>query len=644
MTTPLTPETLVYGFQPAADPAISPDGSKIAFTRTITDKESGKATTHLWLTDRTGAQPRQLTFTGRANASPRWSPSGEELAFVSDRVERSAIFILPMSGGEAREVTRSNSQIGDLAWSPDGTRLGFTAPFDPDNPSGEKRPPDAPAPVRVTTRIDYKQDGFGYLGERRTQVYVVAASGGEPTKLTDTADTHTSPQWSPDGSTVLFRVGRDNGMSGQLCTAPAEGGAIEEVTPSGWSVTTWVWSADGASVVFSGEPERTGQPDFHVIDLATKSVRRITDDLPVLPDGGFAPLLPPSQPVWRDSRSLLFHAFHRGRSGTWALDIETGQLSELESENEVRTFFSIDASRRYAVQAASSLERAGEIALVDLAAGKREIITSNNTSTLQESPPARWERIDITRGGLTIEGWLLFPPDFDESKKYPLVLDIHGGPQGYYGYNFVVYQQALATHGIPVLFSNPRGSSSYGRDFTSRVIGDWGGEDYEDLMAILDEALKRPYFDRERTGIWGYSYGGYMTAWTIARNHRFKAAVCGAPCFDLESMFGTSDISHFFGVMNWTGTPWNAREWYATHSPSQFAHNTVTPTLIIQGEADERCPVGQGEQMFVTLKKAGCEVEFARYPGGYHGFMRSGPPAHREDALRRIVGWFSERL
>jgi dipeptidyl aminopeptidase/acylaminoacyl peptidase len=176
------------------------------------------------------------------------------------------------------------------------------------------------------------------------------------------------------------------------------------------------------------------------------------------------------------------------------------------------------------------------------------------------------------------------------------------------------------------------------------VTEDWGGDDYLDIMAVLDTALQRPYLDAERTGIWGYSYGGYMTAWTIAQNHRFKAAVCGAPCFDLESMFGTSDISHEFGRLQWGGAPHEAREWYATHSPSQIAHNTRTPTLIIQGEADNRCPIGQGEQMFVALKQAGCEVEFARYPGGSHLFLRVGPPEHREDVLTRILAWFESRL
>jgi len=250
----------------------------------------------------------------------------------------------------------------------------------------------------------------------------------------------------------------------------------------------------------------------------------------------------------------------------------------------------------------------------------------------------------VRRGEFTIEAWLLKPPDFDPTKRYPVVLDVHGGPNGFYGYGFLNVQQCLATNGFLVVYSNPRGSSSYGRHFTQQVSGDWGGEDFRDLMAVVDAVLERPYADPERTGIFGYSYGGYMTSWTIGQTDRFKAAVCGAPCFDLESMYGTSDISHHFGELQWGGPPHDKTAWYAAHSPSTYAHRAKTPTLLVHGEADERCPIGQGEQMFVALKKAGCEVEFVRYPGGSHSFTNTGPLEHRHDYLSRVLGWFKGHL
>ena len=645
MLSPLTPDTLVYGFTSASDPQISPDGSRIAYVLGRVSRDDEKAESQVWLMNRDGSNRRQLTFGGKASGLPRWSPDGAALAFVSDRVETAGLFVLPMQGGEAREVTRHPGRIAELDWAPDGSRIAFTAPFDPANPGGDKPKPGAPPPVRVTSRIDYKQDTYGYLGDSRTQVFIADVNGGGHRMVTSTPAIHSAPTWSPGGDRLLVRLAFDNGHATRLALIDAAGaGEPRYLTPEGGVVSTWAWSPDGLRVAYTGDLSPTGQTDFFLFDLATAATRRVTDDLPCLPDGGFAPILPGSMPAWLDDRRVAFHAFHRGRSGTWVIDLETGMLEEIESENELRAGFSVDRERRYAAQGMASLERAGEVVLVDLRDGRREVLTGYSVPVFAASPPARWERFEVQRGGFTTEAWLLLPPDFDPAKRYPLVLDVHGGPQGYYGYGFNPIQQALATSGIAVAYCNPRGSSSYGRRFTAQVVGDWGGEDYLDLMAVVDRLLERPCFDPERTGIWGYSYGGYMTAWTIARTHRFRAAACGAPCFDLESMFGTSDLSHAAGMVDWTGAPWEAREWYATHSPSQFAHNTRTPTLIIQGEADERCPIGQGEQMFVTLKKVGCEVEFARYPGGSHLFLRTGPPSHRKDVIERIVAWFHRHL
>jgi acylaminoacyl-peptidase len=326
------------------------------------------------------------------------------------------------------------------------------------------------------------------------------------------------------------------------------------------------------------------------------------------------------------------------------IDVDRGQVEPAHGSQSLDVGLSVDASRRYVVQGRTSLAGVGEIVRFDRQEGSELIVAQPNRAILTDAPPASWERFDVQRGGFTIEAWLLKPPDFDPSRRYPLILDVHGGPNGFYGYGFNAVQQCLATNGFLVVFCNPRGSSSYGRHFTQQVSEDWGGQDYLDLMAVVDTVLERPYVDRERTGIFGYSYGGYMTAWTIGQTTRFKAAVCGAPCFDLESMYGTSDISHTFGELQWGGAPHQRSEWYAAHSPSSFAHQTRTPTLIVHGEADERCPIGQGEQMFVALKKADCEVEFVRYPGGAHGFMSAGPPPHRADLLTRVLGWFTSHL
>jgi dipeptidyl aminopeptidase/acylaminoacyl peptidase len=645
MAQPLTPDTLVYGLTPAGDPQIAPDGTAIVYSLGAVNRETKKGASQVWRCDRDGGNATRLTYSGERNRGARWSPDGRAIAFVSDRVKRSGIFVLPASGGgEAREVTHHAQDIGELSWSPDGKSIAYVVQIDPENPEGNDPAPDAAPRVRVTRRIDYKQDGRGYLGDTRRQIFVVDVASGERRQVTTDAADHNFPEWSPDGQWLAAQVWNRNGMCSQLGLISVATGETRLIGPELGVVSVWAWSPTGDRILFAGDTQQTWQTDYFVYDVAAGQVRRLTDDLPCLPVAGFPNQIVPSNPVWLDGHRALFHAARAGASGLYLLDVATGRVEPIRGGQSLNVGFSVDANRRYAVQGRASLDGVGEIVVTDLAERTDRVIVQPNAAVLAESPTASWERFDVQRCGFTIEAWLLKPPDFDPGKRYPLVLDVHGGPNGFYGYGFNPVQQCLATNGFLVVFSNPRGSGSYGRHFTQQVSRDWGGQDYLDLMAVVDAMLERPYVDRERTGIWGYSYGGYMTAWTISQTSRFKAAVCGAPCFDLESMYGTSDISHHFGELQWGGAPHQTREWYAAHSPSNFAHQTKTPTLIVHGEADERCPIGQGEQMFVALKKAGCEVEFARYPGGSHSWSALWPAEHRADLMGRVLDWFNSRL
>lgn len=642
----LTPDALVYDLVSAGDPQVSPDGTRVVHSVGRADREHDRGTSQIWLTDIAGADPRCLTWTGGRNREARWSPDGHWIAFVSDRLNGSTgLFILPADGpGEAHELTHHRNAFGQLAWSPDGASIAYTATFDPDNPD-DQAPPEGRAPkVRVTRRLDYKQDNRGWVNDVRSQVFVVDVASGERRMLTREKDDLMYPQWSPDGRSLAVRVTGANGIYSQLVVIDGQTGDLRRVGPERGTVGVWSWSPGSDRILFAGDSEPTAGSDFFMYDVQQGKIARLTTDLPCLPEAGFPTILGPSQPVWLDDNEVVFHGVRGGESGIYRFNVDTTDLQREHGTQALSTGFSVDAARRYVAQAYSSLDKTGEVAILDRNTGERRIITQHNAGLLQSAPPATWERFDVNRDGTIIEAWLLKPADFDPSKKYPVVLDVHGGPHGYYGFAFNNMQQTLASHGFLVVFSNPRGSGSYGREFAQQVRCDWGGEDYLDLMAALDAALERPYADRERTGIWGYSYGGYMTAWAIGQSNRFKAAVCGAPCYDLESMYGTSDISHAWGLFQWGGSPNEASEAFAAHSPSTFAHRTTTPTLIVHGEADDRCPIGQGEQMFVALKQAGCEVEFARYPGGSHAMLRVGPPSHRADFLQRLLGWFTEHL
>jgi dipeptidyl aminopeptidase/acylaminoacyl peptidase len=304
----------------------------------------------------------------------------------------------------------------------------------------------------------------------------------------------------------------------------------------------------------------------------------------------------------------------------------------------------VDDAGNRVVQGRSDLTGTGQTVLFDRESSETRVVVDPNACFFAEAPAAICEPFRIDRDGWTIDAWLYKPADFDASKQYPLVLDVHGGPHGSYGYSFNIGAQVLAANGILVVASNPRGSGTYGRVFCEAVRGDWGGEDWKDLQAVVDEVQARPYVDAGRTGIYGYSYGGYMTSWAIGQTDRFKAAVCGAPVFNMHSFYGTSDIGHVFGESQWGGSPLEVGEWMVERSPSTYVQNAVTPTLIVHGEADDRCPIGQGEEMFVGLLKAGCEVEFVRYPGGSHLMLRGGPVQHRVDYYTRVLTWFQKHL
>jgi dipeptidyl aminopeptidase/acylaminoacyl peptidase len=648
MTQPLSPERLVYDLVAAADPRISPDGTRIVYARGEVDRDTKKSGSQLWLCDIEGQNARRLTWDGQQNGAARWSPDGSSIAFTSDRLgsQENGLFLLPLDGGEARTILRSWRPIGDLAWSPDGQSIAFTSPFDPANPDGTPPVAGAVPPVRATRRLDYKEDnrGDGYLGDTRTQVFVVDVANGDCRMLTHDLVDHNGPSWSPDGQTIAVQVPNHNSIYAQLGLVSVATGSVDLIGPPSGAVGVWSWSPNGDRIIFAGDVEQTWQLDFFVYDVASGQVRRLTDDLQCLPDAGYPSLAPPSQPVWLDDRRVLFHAVRAGASGLYAVDAESGQVETIHESQDLNAGLSVDTARRFAVQGHGSLTAVGEISVYDLKAGTARVITTFNERVFTESPPATWERFEVRRDPFTIEAWLLKPPGFDPTKRYPVVLDVHGGPNGYHGYGINGVQQALATDGFLVVFCNPRGSSSYGRHFTRQVTSDWGGEDFQDLMAVVDAVLEHPYADPDRLGIFGYSYGGFMTAWTIGQTDRFAAAVCGAPVFEFTSFYGTSDIGQVFGALQWGDIPHEGEPWHADRSPSTFAHRISTPTLILHGEADQRCPIGQGEQMFIALSDAGCETEFVRYPGASHLFLVGDPPEYREDFLIRTHAWFRSHL
>jgi dipeptidyl aminopeptidase/acylaminoacyl peptidase len=644
-----TPHDLVYGPRMAAEPRVSPDGTRLVYALAQADPARPEITppAHLVRSAIDGSEATQLTDPGHHDVHPRWSPDGARIAFASDRVPGSGLLVVPAEAGEPTEpieLARHPLPIDDLAWSPDGRRIAYTVAVDP------PEAPQGPGPVvRVTRRLDYKEDVRGYLGERRKHLYVVDAETGpatQPRRLTTDGRDHTQPSWSPDGRWLAVRVADRVGLRSALLLLDADGGGdahqVQIAEDGGLSLHAWSHGAD--RLLLAGEPGHTAQTDLYLYTLATGALERLTDDLQVLPHAGYPNSVPPSPPVWVDERRVLLHAVHRGASGLYLFDVESGELDRLTEWEAQNVGLSTDLDARLVAQSHASPTAIGDVVVFDRATRESRRVTAHNDELIAARPFARWERFETERAGLVTESWLLFPPDFDPAGRYPLILDVHGGPHGNHGYAFGSVDQCLASAGFLVVCPNPRGSSTYGRTFATQVLEDWGGEDYLDLLAVVDALTERSYVDPGRLGVYGYSYGGFMTSWIIGHTDRFQAAVCGAPCFDLTSMYGSSDITPFWGPVQWGGPPHARPEWYREHSPSTYAQQARTPTLIVHGEADQRCPIGQGEELFTALSQAGCEVEFARYPGASHQFQRVGPAAQRVDVLERVLAWFQRHL
>ena len=656
MPQPITPQ-LVRQLKTVADPSLSPDGSRLAYTLSWVDHQELQTRSRIMMLDLESGPAVEFTQ-GSRDSAPRFSPDGNHLAFLrADTQERRQVWVMPTSGGEARQLTREPGGVTELSWSPDSRQLAFCASVDP-----EQRQPDGAAAtqpaVRQVSRIRYRHDTLGWRGDAHFHIFVADVVEGTARQLTSGDWDDYSPSWSPDGSCIAFISGRrdDRDIRGltEAYVVPAAGGE-----PARWSegllgVGGLAWSPEGKRLLAIGS-EAPGflvlwQGWLYVLEPG-QAPRRLSDDSS-RPYVGLPGISRPPEVRWTGDQRILLLGEARGESFLYQAAPGEGGARPLVGGGWQCTDLALDAAAEHAVVLASSWRSPSDLFHLNLKTGDRQQLTFHNRDYLQEHHPAGLEKFNVRRGQWDIECRLFLPPDFEPSRQYPLVLDIHGGPNGAFYDSFVAWQQVLATAGYLVLAVNPRGSSSYGNDFMMAVMSDWGGEDYLDLMAAVDEVAARPYVDQDRLGVHGYSYGGYMTAWVVGHTTRFRAAVVGAPCINLFSMYGTSDIGVSFGEVQWGGSPEKAgpedllqiAAQLLHRSPITYASRVETPVLLLHGEDDARCPIGQSEEYFVMLKRLGKAVEFVRFPGCSHLFLRVGRPRLREEYLERTLEWFNRHL
>jgi dipeptidyl aminopeptidase/acylaminoacyl peptidase len=655
----------LYRFQLLSEPRISPDGQCVVYVQQRVDRKTEKKYSNLWIAGTHAGKPRQFTYGDQNDTHPRWSPDGSEIAFLSDRADKdkpAQIYIIPIGGGEARQLTSLEATIHNFSWSPDGKKLLCSIrKADPEQVErwNDEQKKELDVVYRQYDRLFYKLDGYGYLPHERTHIWIVDARTGKSKQLTDhPVWDENDPAWSPDGKQIAFtsNVSPDPDLEfykTDLFVMPVSGGEKKKLPAPVGNKTKPSFSPDGRWIAFFGS-ENQGE-DYKNQSLWIVPADGSTQACDVLApyDLNASPWTindmgspEEMQPTWsNDSQRIYFTVSQHGSSLLMSVSRDGSDLQTVIGAGGVVGSYSFDRSQDWLAYFYGTLSDPGQVYLKDMQTGATNMLTSINQELLNEINLGQIEEVWFQGpAGNDLQGWILKPPDFDPDKKYPSIQEIHGGPYTQYGNFFMHEFYYLAAHGYVVYFTNPRGSKGYGEAHTKAIYQGWGDADYADLMAWNDYVAAQPFIDTRRMGVTGGSYGGYMTVWIIGHTQRFRAAVTQRCVSNFVSMWGSSDFNWSFQKELNDKPPFQDLEKYWKHSPIAYIGNATTPTLVIHSEMDLRCPIEQGEQVFVALKTLGVDSEMVRFPDEFHGLSRTGRTDRRIARLEHILGWFEKYL
>ena len=675
-----------YRLTTLSAPAMSPDGSRIAFTvQTVNEKEN-KYHREVWVVPTAGGEPRRFTSPGTESSNPRWSPDGKVLMFTSQRPGgKGSTWLLRMDqpGGEAYQddnYPRVGSVPADgrfSVWTEgdsverDSSRADPWAKMQPmaRPPYGAVTKPVDPARFdgRHVYDMRYKSNNQGFVpGPREprrwrpAQIWMQAFDGSPKRRITNTAYSHRNVTVSPDGKWVAFvadarlrpdsvvdlerdslaRLPYDRARDDvdrndvDLFVIPISGGAPRKIAEYFGAEQDIAWSPDSRRIAFIGAPGRMKSDRVYVVSASGGTAENVIGDW----------RHEPSSVQWLADGSILMVGATGGSTGVFRVDPNAKRMTQVLSGRRRITGVSTDAKGTKLAFVTTDLTHPTELFVASANGSGERRLTGFNDKLLAEVAFSDAERFVFPSvGGLEIESWLMKPYGYQPGRKYPVVLYIHGGPHAAYGENWFDEFQNLAAAGMFVLFTNPRGSSGYGADFTFSTRGQWGGDDYLDLMKAVDIVARRPDVDSTRMGVTGGSYGGFMTAWITTKTDRFKAAQADRMISDWLYWYGASDAQGLT-EFEFFGKPWDNFAMYDTLSPIRHVHKVRTPTLIVQSEEDHRTPMGNAELWFMALKKQGVPVELIRYPRSTHELSRSGEPWLLVDRLGRLRQWFTHYL
>jgi dipeptidyl aminopeptidase/acylaminoacyl peptidase len=638
----------IYRIATPQEPTLAPDGSAVVYALRQADREADRDSLTLWRVGTDGTPARRLTA-GPADSAPAYSPDGRQIAFLRATGDGPAqVWLLPAAGGEAEQLTTLRLGAAPPVWSPDGSRIAFSAPVDPMASTDDATPNARPL---IADRLDYLADGAGFTGAVRAHLHVVDVSDRSCVQITEGFRQAGHPAWSPDGERLAFvgEVDRDSDVTYRsaafVVAADRPGAEPTLVGAATGHATTVGFTPDGEHLVVIGALDtapghsallRVPLDGGDIVDLAAPLDRNVMPGAP-----GYPGALPTPT---RDGKSLLFCVREGGASQLYTVAVD-GTTPPRRLVGELETTIAGLAVASQDDTAAAVLvtpESYGEIVTLDVEWAV-EVRTSHGADLagdveLYVPQPREFTAPD----GLTIHGWLL--SDAGRDGPGPLLLDVHGGPHNAWtGTADAVhlYHQVLVAAGWTVLMINPRGSDGYGADFYTAAVGAWGESDAADFTSAIDALVADGTADPERLAITGYSYGGYMTCYLTSRDDRFAAAVAGGVVTDLMSDSGTSDVGLYLAV-EYGGLPWTDAERLTAQSPMSQVDRVTTPTLLLHGLADVRCPIGQAQQWFAALRARRVPTRMVVYPEASHLFILDGRPSHRVDYNERVVDWVQQ--
>lgn len=666
---PITPEDLLQ-FRIVADPQISPDGSRVIFVRQHVG-EKNEYVKNLWIVGSDSGEPRQFTSGGR-DTHPRWSPDGSHIAFIGARNKhKPQIYVISADGGEATALTKlPEGSIGSFRWSPDGASIAFSfREQDPDwTQNAEKKRKDNGLhdPPRVLEDWWYRLDGDGYFNAQRFHLYIVDVETGEHRDLysKDTLGGCTF-DFSPDSKQLVIATNRDKKAmirpwKDELLRCDVRTGKVTAIPglPRG-AKTAVRWSPDGRLIAFAGREHDDSvysveNLELYVCDPVKGKPRSLTGDtdycLLAAPMTDTAEVSFEPKLHWTpDSKHVQFRLGWHGECDVAQVPAKGGAVNVLTPAGAVWDMGNLSADGRRIAMVHGDFTHLPSVYVgnVSNASIKPSQRADFNRGLLAERHVATMKEHWITaEDGHKVQAWIVTPPTHKKGakKKYPAVLEVHGGPHAQYGIGFFHEFQVLAAQGYVVVFSNPRGSKGYGRDHCAAIRGAWGTVDWTDVKAAAEFMRTRSFVDPKRTAIMGGSYGGYMTNWAIGHTDQFRAAITDRCVSNLHSMFGSSDYTEA-PDMYFPGNSWDRPEKLWDQSPLKYFGNVKTPTLIIHSEGDLRCNVEQAEQVFTALKLLDVPTRLVRYPRATsHGMSRCGPPDMRLHRLRQIIHWYEKYL